>query len=263
MSIAKEWPKTETYVIPQLHTLVPDSWDRYIEPYFGTGGLLFSLPPVICEAVNDCTHAVANLYTIIGEMWTYRDFRDKAKGKPNSLRVVMDSFRLWWSDCYPVDKVVHWWVIARQRLNTPVARNEHSIELDEDKLAHLREIEGLDRIHARLRRTHVEHDAPWRVIRKYALPTAFIYCAPQVGDWCYPPEHRQKLVEEVRETPARIMIADLEPDPYYALESTGWNMTEVRISNGETVYVWRNYRRSDTMFSLPHQWDSGKSSAIG
>ena len=54
-------------MVPTLRRLLPDKVDFYIEPFFGSGAVLFSRQPSPSEAVNDIDGRIVNFFRVLRE----------------------------------------------------------------------------------------------------------------------------------------------------------------------------------------------------
>ncbi len=61
-----KYPGSKWNIARQLAGLMPEH-HSYVEPFFGSGALLFSKPPSDIETVNDLDSEVVNLFRCIQE----------------------------------------------------------------------------------------------------------------------------------------------------------------------------------------------------
>ena len=66
MNTIIKWPGGKSREIEMIKDLIPEKFDRYIEPFFGGGALYFHLNPKKA-AINDCSAALMAFYQLIKE----------------------------------------------------------------------------------------------------------------------------------------------------------------------------------------------------
>ena len=64
MNKVLNYPGSKWLIAPKLAELIPPH-HSYVEPYFGSGAVLFNKPPSDIETVNDLDGDVANLFRCI------------------------------------------------------------------------------------------------------------------------------------------------------------------------------------------------------
>lgn len=66
MNTIIKWPGGKSREIDMIKDLIPEKYDRYVEPFFGGGALYFHLNPQR-SAINDCSAALMDFYRLIKE----------------------------------------------------------------------------------------------------------------------------------------------------------------------------------------------------
>lgn len=64
MNTIIKWPGGKSREIEMIKDLIPEKYDRYIEPFFGGGALYFHLNPKKA-AINDCSAALMEFYRLV------------------------------------------------------------------------------------------------------------------------------------------------------------------------------------------------------
>ena len=66
MNTIIKWPGGKSREIEMIKDLIPEKYDRYIEPFFGGGALYFHLNPKKA-AINDCSALLMDFYRLVKE----------------------------------------------------------------------------------------------------------------------------------------------------------------------------------------------------
>lgn len=66
MNAIIKWPGGKSREIEKIHDLIPEKFDRYVEPFFGGGALYFHLMPK-ASMINDISEGLMDFYRLLKE----------------------------------------------------------------------------------------------------------------------------------------------------------------------------------------------------
>lgn len=252
-----EYPGSKYNIARQLAELIP-AHRSYVEPYFGSGALLFNKPPSAIETVNDLDSDVVNLFRCIQEdpgrlarlvMTTpfSREVYERQFG-PGCPR----------ASCY-------------QKAARFLARmwQSHGSRNDGCKAGWKYDVAGRERMYSlwnwyrlpgwiievaeRLRQVQIENRPALEVIKRFDHPNVFMYIDPPYllgtrGRKQYKHEmadaDHEELLETLLQSKARIMISGYESGMYNE-NLKGWRKeTFTSCADGgkpRQEVVWMNY----------------------
>jgi len=248
------------HVAPFLMGLVPPHHDEYVEPYFGSGTLLWQLPPSRVETINDLDGDIANLYAVLRDCDGFAELARLTVLTPWSRQLYLESVDALARKTYATDAERAWrtLVVARMSFGGKFGHGACMGPGNSCKTSTLLgTIDLLPRIHERLRRVQVECQDALLVVHRYGVDGAFMYLDPpyvlatRSGGRAYRHEmsegQHHDLVDALLATPSMVMLSGYANPVYERLELAGWTRID-RISNSgnfradqRTESVWLNY----------------------
>ena len=87
MNAIIKWPGGKSREIEMIKDLIPDQYDRYVEPFFGGGALYFHLNPKKA-AINDLSEPLMDFYRLVKS--SDEQFRKLLYGYDDSLRMLLE-----------------------------------------------------------------------------------------------------------------------------------------------------------------------------
>lgn len=261
-----KYPGSKWNIARGLVDLMPQH-HSYIEPYFGSGALLFNKPLSNIEMVNDLDSDVVNLFKCIQEdserlarlvMTTpfSREEYDKQFAEDNSFpsqyqKATGFLVRMWQAHGSRNDGYKAGWkcdVIGRERMYG--LWNWYRLP------------KWVIEIAERLRKVQIENRPALEVIQKFNYPNVFMYIDPpyllgtrrrkQYKHEMNDADH-EKLIQTILQSRAKIMISGYESDMYNDYledwhKETFFSCAEQGKPRQEVV--WMNYMPEQTQISL-------------
>src|ERR1035437_6804115 len=62
-----KWPGGKYSEFKHFKDLIPKNYDRYIEPFFGSGGVYFNLEPKVKSYINDKSVELISFYKLLND----------------------------------------------------------------------------------------------------------------------------------------------------------------------------------------------------
>lgn len=170
------------YLAPKLVELMPDHL-TYVEPYFGSGAVLFAKPfEGVNEIVNDLDYDLSLFWRVLQCPIMFRDFQRIVQAIPFS-ELEYESAQIPDSSSQ-VKMAVAFFVRCRQSLAgrmqdfAPLSTSRTRRGMNEQASAWLSAIDGLPEVHARLSRVAITSRDAIAVIEDYDGPHTFFYLDP-------------------------------------------------------------------------------------
>ncbi len=253
-----KYPGSKWNIAGQLAGLIPPH-HSYVEPYFGSGALLFSKPPSHIETVNDIDSDVTNLFSCIQQ-----DSERLARlvmTTPYSREVYEKQF----------DKNHAGYASRYQRAAgfLVMCWQGHGFRTNGYKVGWKNDVVGRERSYAlrdwyrlpetivgvaeRLRQVQIENRPALEVIKRFDYQGVFMYIDPpylletrtgkQYKYEMTDADH-EELLETILGSRAKIMISGYESDMYNKYLS-GWHRQYFKscVEHGKTrqEVIWMNY----------------------
>lgn len=259
MGRALKYPGSKWKIAGQLAELIPGH-HSYVEPYFGSGALLFNKPPSDIETVNDLDSEVVNLFRCIQQ--DAGRLARLAMTTPYSREVYEGQFR----------EGASGYASRYQRAAGFLARcwQGHGFRTGGGMVGWKNDVVGRERMYAlwnwyrlpewiveaaeRLRGVQIECRPALEVVRRFDYPEVFMYLDPP-----YLPETRssgrqyvhemgreehEEMLETVLGSRAKIMVSGYESDMYNRYLK-GWRKESFQscAEHGKPreEVVWMNY----------------------
>ena len=256
MNNVLRYPGSKWNIVRQLVDLIPPH-HSYVEPYFGSGAVLFNKQPSAIETVNDLDGDVINLFRCIQQdserlarlvlTTPYsREEYDRQFETDNTCasryqRAAGFLIQCWQGYGFRIGSKVGW-------------RNDvHSRERAYALWNWYRLPEWIVEIAERLRKVQIENRPALEVIQRFNYPNVFMYLDPpyllglrngkQYKHEMPDPDH-EELLQTIVQSKAKIMISGYESELYNEY-LRGWNK-EYFTSCAEQgkprqEVVWMNY----------------------
>ncbi len=186
------WYGGKTLQTKNLLPYIPEH-HCYVEPYGGSGALLFAKEPSKVEVYNDLHEEVTGLYSVLQSQFSYEEFMRYLTATPYARDELKSSWEyLEWlrsgddevqDGKWEFDLVCRakcFFVLARQsfsaRHNTKPGWS--SSKQSNHALAWMNAIDGLPEIHKRLQNVQIECRPALEVIKQYDSKETFMYLDP-------------------------------------------------------------------------------------
>ncbi len=262
------------YLAERIVSMMPKHLN-YVEPYFGGGSVLFRRDPEdpslwmdghkgVSEVINDLDGEVSNFYQVLRHAHMFKIFKRDVGLTPFDGHEYADAAPCEYDA--PVDRARKFFVRNRQSLAgrmksfTGITKTRTRGGMSNEVSAWLSAIDGLDKVHERLRRVLVL--PPWpalKVIEKFDAPETLFYLDPpyvsatRVSSDVYGHEmddsEHWKLLQTIEECKAKVMISGY-PSEIYDHFLDGWHRIEISIANHasgakekpvKTEVIWANF----------------------
>jgi DNA adenine methylase len=246
-----------------FHFPPPNSYDTYIEPYGGSGVVLFSKPRAGVEVYNDLNLNVYTLYRVLQDETMFNSFKYKAELSIYHEQVMKDYIKsLRSGQLDTVERAFRFWYVNRTRRNGIGSFSVHSISrknMSKSVRDFLASIEGLDAIHDRLRSVVITNRDALGMIPHWDRCRCLIYLDPPYvhstrGDTRYETDaddsHQRELIEALSKVKnATIVLSGYNNDLYNSL---GWRRADFNVNTiggnrktkTKTESVWLNFEEA-------------------
>lgn len=258
------YPGSKWRIADQLVSNIPEH-KSYLEPYFGSGAVLFNKPPSPIETINDLDDDVINLFQCI------RDHSQQLAAMiaaiPYSRKVYDSQFSIVSKN--PVDKACAFLIKCWQGygfktsgIKTGWKRDKTGRERAYNLSNWYHLPEWIEEIAERLRNIQIEHKPALDLIREFDSPDSFFYLDPpyllntrsakQYQHEMTEEDHIQ-LLETIVHCSAQIMISGYDTPLYNDYLHT-WDT--LRIPNQTTSgvireeIVWMNYTHQLSLYDF-------------
>ena len=213
----------------------------YIEPFGGSGAILFAKEPSPVEIYNDLFSDLVTFYRVLRNPKTYKDLVMFLENTPYSREMFGESKEaLSNKKLSAVERAGHFFIAVRQSFLS--LRNNWSSagKVGKPKSTPYRNaIDRLPEVHERLRHVHIEHKDAIDCIKHYADSKSLIYCdppyisktrvLPEAYKHEYTDEQHEQLVKTLLEIPGHRMLSGYESPLYQPLLDAGWTLETKRV----------------------------------
>jgi DNA adenine methylase len=250
----------------RLVALMPDH-RVYIEPFFGSGAVLFAKEPANCEIVNDLDDLVVNFFRILRER--PEDLAEVCRLTPHARAEYLAAR----DDPAPADDLERarlFWVRVNQSFGkTASAKTGWSVTTARSQSVPgsiLGRIERFGPCAQRLMRVSIESCNAADLIRRLATSDALAYVDPpylaetrvmrtsEASDYRHDmgdPAPHEDLAEALNATPAKVILSGY-PSPLYDALYADWNVVDFEVTSfssnartkvrtGRIERIWLNY----------------------
>jgi len=217
------------------------NFHTYIEPFGGSGTILFAKPPSKVEVYNDLNSNLVNMYRVIRNPDTLKEFAEFVENSPYARETFNESCKILQENksLTDVERAGHFFIVIRQSFSG-CQRSWSMIGEIGKRQAHPYRfaIDRLPEIHARLRYVHIENIDAIECITRYAsdIRTTLIYCdPPYVADTRTDPdiyshemtdEQHGQLVQTLLTLPGHRILSGYKSPIYQPLLDAGWTCLE-------------------------------------
>jgi DNA adenine methylase len=220
----------------------------YVEPFGGSGAVLFAKEPSPLEVYNDIYGDLVNMYEVIRDPRTYRQFKRFVSLTPYSRKVFehsQDALKL--DNLTAIERAAHFFIVCRQNfggMNRDEKQGWSYVKRTQQQrghcqsVAYVNTIDRLDKIHQRLRRVQIESidviDCIRRYAHNYGSDCSIIYCDPPYLFETRSPgrmyQHEfeniqhERLLDVLLHSPGHKILSAYESDFYAPLLAAGWTL---------------------------------------
>jgi len=257
MNTVLKYPGSKWNIASNIVDLIPKH-HSYVEPFFGSGAVLFNKPPSDIETINDLDSDVVNLFRCIRK--DAGKLAEIVAAVPYSREEYDCQFTCQNDDTDPFEKAAGFLVRCWQ---------SHGFRANRDKVGWKSDIVGRERAYAmwnwyrlpnwiveaaeRLRMVQIEHRPALDVIKRFNYPEVFQYWDPpyllgvragkqyqhEMTD-----EGHEELLQTAVESKAMIMISGYDSEMYNNYLNK-WNKVSFKScaehGSPRTEVLWMNF----------------------
>lgn len=179
MNALLNYPGAKWGMAEEIVALMP-SHRSYLEPFFGSGAVLFNKPPSAIETVNDIDGDVVNFFTVLREH--PEELAQRVYLTPYSRDVFDDSYNDWGTD--PIDRA-HQFVIRSKMSHGFKMHHKSGFKIDVQGREKAYCVESWNRIPdnltkaaIRLKDVQIENRPALDLIRRFNYENVLIYADP-------------------------------------------------------------------------------------
>jgi len=237
-------------------------FNTYIEPFGGSGAILFAKEPSMVEIYNDLYSDLVTFYRVLRNPKTYKEFVLFLENSPYSRELFGESKNaLSNKRLSSVERAGHFFITIRQSYSGLRTHWSSAGTMGKAKATpYRRSIDRLPEVHERLRNVHIEHKDAIKCIKQYATPKCLIYCDPpyvfgtRVTTDAYKHEYsddqHEQLVEVLLEVPGNKILSGYESLLYQPLLDAGWTLQK----KDYVCYTSPNRkRRTECLYCSPNE----------
>jgi DNA adenine methylase len=217
-------------------------FEMYVEPFGGSGAILFAKEPSPVEVYNDLYSDLVTFYRVLRNPKTSKEFVRFIENSPYSRELFYESKdALSNKKLSLVERAGHFYILVRQsfsNLGTHWSMVGTAAFKTRAKL-YRNVIDRLPEIYERLRNVHIEHKDAVECIKHYANPKSLIYCDPPYVSktrvctaaykYEYTDEQHEQLVETLLAVPGHKILSGYESPIYAPLIQAGWTLETKRV----------------------------------
>jgi DNA adenine methylase len=213
----------------------------YVEPFGGSGAILFAKEPSPIEIYNDLYSDLVTFYRVLRNPKTCKEFIKFIEHSPYSRELFYESKELLANGKLSnVERAGHFYILVRQSFsNLRTHWSSVGTALKTHARPYRNTIDRLPEIHARLRNVHIEHKDAIDCIKHYANSKCLIYCDPpyvfetRVSSGTYKHEYTDEqhvqLIETLLTIPGHKIVSGYESPIYAPLLEAGWTLETKRV----------------------------------
>jgi DNA adenine methylase len=234
----------------------------YIEPFGGSGAILFAKEPSPVEVYNDLYSDLVTFYRVLRNPRMYRELVMFMENSPYS-RELFDEAKNALSNerLSTVERAGYFFITIRQSYSGLRTHWSSAGKCGKPKATPYRHaIDRLPEVHERLRHVHIENKDAIECIKQYATPKSLIYCdppyvfgtrvSPDAYKHEYTDEQHKQLVEALLEVPGHKVLSGYESSIYQPLLDAGWSLEKKDF----VCYTSPNKkRRTECLYSSPSE----------
>jgi DNA adenine methylase len=230
----------------------------YVEPFGGSGRVLFNKRPSESEVYNDINGDLVNFFRVLRDDEKWEKLREKLILTPYSRQEFEDALSgRGGSELDDVERARRFFVLCRQSFIGSL--KDWSSKSNKVITTYYNAIDFFPYFHARLRNVKIEHGDFEEIIYRYdTLETFFLIDPPYIGtDKSY--EHlsfslddHKRLVRVLLKIRGKAMLLGYDNDVYKELETNGWRKLVFPVTVN-TLYMQnsekgRNFIRNECIW---------------
>ena len=156
------------------------SFKTYIEPFGGSGAVLFAKEPSKVEVYNDLYSDLVTFYRVLRNPKTYKALVMFLENSPYSRELFRESKEALANEgLSAVERAGHFFILIRQSFSGLRTNWSTAGKIGKPKSTPYRyAIDRLPEVHAHLRNVHIEHKDAIECIKHYASEQSLVYCDP-------------------------------------------------------------------------------------
>jgi len=213
----------------------------YIEPFGGSGAILFAKPPSPVEIYNDIHSDLVNFYKVLRDRDTFDAFTYFVENSPYARETFYESREIIRTDVHTsdVERAGHFFITIRQSFSGCQCSWSSQGKAGLLLARYYRNaIDRLPEVHNRLRDVHIEHLDAIECIKRHASDdrTTMTYCdPPYIADTRTAPdvytheltdEQHKVLVQTLLTVPGHKILSGYKSPLYQPLLDAGWSCLE-------------------------------------
>jgi DNA adenine methylase len=245
-----KWHGGKQYLARRIVELMPPH-THYVETFFGGGAVMLEKNPEgVSEVANDLNGELTNFWRVLQDETTFAAFKRQADAMSFSevefRTAEHGGYRLHDIAGFDVDAAVAFFVRCRQSLAgrmksfAPLSRTRTRRGMNEQASAWIAAVDGLDAVHARLRRVAILNRPALDVIRQQDGNATLFYldppyvpasrAAPKVYEHEMTIDAHGELLDVCRSARGRVMISGYDSE-LYAEQLRDWHRVEFDLPN--------------------------------
>jgi DNA adenine methylase len=202
----------------------------YVEPFGGSGRVLFNKRPSESEVYNDINGDLVNFFRVLRDDEKWRKLREKLLLTPYSRQEFEDALSgRDGRELDDVERARRFFVLCRQSFIGSLKEWSNAKKSNNMITTYYNAIDFFPYFHARLRNVKIEHGDFENVIYRYDTPeTFFLVDPPYIGtDESYSHlsfslDDHKRLVRTLLKIRGKAMLLGYDNDIYKELEMNGW-----------------------------------------
>ena len=232
----------KTYHAPWiLNVMKRYEFKAYIEPFGGSGAILFAKEPSPVEVYNDLYSDLVTFYRVLRNPKTYKKFIRFVENSPYSRELFYESKEVLANNkLSSVERAGHFYILVRQSFsNLRTHWSAVGKAIKTQARPYRNTIDRLPEIHERLRNVHIEHKDAIECIKQCASPKSLVYCDPPYVSGTrvcpdaykheYTDEQHERLIETLLTIPGYKILSGYESPIYAPLLEAGWTLETKRV----------------------------------
>ena len=233
----------------------------YIEPFGGSGAILFAKEPSPVEIYNDIYSDLVTFYRVLRHPKTHKELIRFLEHSPYSRELFGESKEVLSNKkLSAVERAGHFFIVVRQSFLSIRNGWSSSGKVGKSKSTPYRNaIDRLPEVHERLKHVHIEHKDAIDCIKHYADSKSLIYCdppyvfgtrvSPEAYKHEYTDEQHKQLIETLLTVPGHKILSGYQSSIYEPLLDAGWTLHQKQF----TCYASPNKknRRTECLYCSP------------
>ena len=254
MNALLNYPGAKWGMAKEIIALMPPH-RSYLEPFFGSGAVLFNKPPSAIETVNDIDGDIVNFFRVLREQ--PEELASAIRLTPYARDVVDDAYANWGTD--PVDRA-HRFIVRSKMTHGFKMHNKSGFKIDVQGRERAYCVDAWNRVPEdlvqaalRLKAVQIENRPALDMIRRFNYGNVLIYADPPylMSTRCCK-QYRHEMTEQDH---VELLAALLQhkgpvilsgyPSELYDRELKGWGRIERKSynqnSDPRTEVLWCNF----------------------